>query len=180
MTTLETLLKGRLGGDARALTGAIEEIDGATRILFGDLGGLPRIVLGIEGDTVTVLHPSNITNQEDGMAEVKTREGEDTQQATRLDTGADAPLPNPAPASNAEATAITANAIGGANGVEGQGATGNAPTPSPVFIGKDDHSKAELLEIASKTPGAIFDENMTKAEIAQAINEKTGAIPPTE
>lgn len=56
---LEDLLKARVkagASDARALTAVIEAGRG-TRILFGAIGDLPRIILGVEGNKLSLIYP---------------------------------------------------------------------------------------------------------------------------
>ena len=66
MQTLEDILRERVGGDSRAATAVIQTrrsaedrgAPDAVRIVLGAVGGLGKIVLGIEGNDVKVLYPS--------------------------------------------------------------------------------------------------------------------------
>lgn len=57
MTTLQEMLKARFGGDQRAANAVIDVRGDQVRILFGTVGNNGRIILGVDGDTVSVLYP---------------------------------------------------------------------------------------------------------------------------
>lgn len=63
-TTLQTLLHARLTGDIRAANAVIDVVGGRVRILFGDVGDNPRIVLGVEDNAVKILYPTDLPNPE--------------------------------------------------------------------------------------------------------------------
>lgn len=68
--------------------------------------------------------------------------------------------------------ALVANPLVGSaqNNLNADGNGAAIDTNTSGVIDPDKHSKADLVELAKKTPGVVFDENDTKAKIADAIN----------
>lgn len=60
MKTLQEMLHARASGDNRAATGVVDVRAGRVRILFGDVGPHSRLTLGIEGNEVRILHPTDL------------------------------------------------------------------------------------------------------------------------
>lgn len=56
--SLQDLLKTRQSGDARALNAVIDIQGDRVRILLGAIGALPRVILGVEGDEITLISPA--------------------------------------------------------------------------------------------------------------------------
>jgi len=57
MSTLQSLLVARQA-DRRALTGVIDIQGNRTRIIFGAVGSIPRVVLAVQDNAVSVLTPA--------------------------------------------------------------------------------------------------------------------------
>lgn len=173
--TLQELLHARVGGDPRAHVAALETRAGAVRLLFGDVAGHHRVVLGIEGNHVRILYPTDMPQDipaggddealkkaneriaeleaEIAAAKDEQKQGQDGESAPG---GDNPPIKGEAPASTAPA------------------AEGEGTKPEAEPINPDDHKKDELIAIAEKTPGAEFTSDNTKAEIAAAINKARG------
>lgn len=151
MKTLQQLLAARVGGDLRAANAVVDVRGDKVRIILGAVGDHPRIVLGIEGDKIKTILPA----KSDGKAEKPKGDG-----GGSANEGAGG---GQGDAGGAE------GASGGTDAPEGEGSAQAAEKIDPNAYNKDD-----LIEIASKTPGAEIRPTDNKAAIAAAINKARG------
>lgn len=203
MQTLEDILRARTGGsDSRAATALIEARKEGLRIILGAVGGLGKIVIGVDGDDVSVLYPSAAADAaESGEGDATNvrrppdlAAGEYVDDRNPLKPGenpADAPARieaeglSPRQPETVSTTTGIASAIPAETGVAGDGAPAGASEvknpaeggegggDQPEAVDPDAFSKDDLIALAGKE-GAEIKSNDTKAEIAAAINAKRG------
>lgn len=168
MTKLADLLRGRLIADPRALIGALEISHDRILLNFGAIGELPRIVLGIEDNAVTVLAPEVEADApaqgDDFAAKLKAAEEEIVTLKGTIELLSKPPAEKTAVESPAPAAATAVAGDGG----EGTGGASGAPE-QPAVIDPKAHNLAALKAMAEKA-GVAVAADATKKQIADALN----------
>ncbi|MCR6673232.1 hypothetical protein [Devosia ginsengisoli] len=185
MKDLETMLRERLS-DSRACLAALDINADRVRIQFGAVGPLPKLMLAVKGNEISIRHPVD-------LAEAWQRE--DAAKRSRP-----SPL-DPAPEAQAEdadapiaAVLVDGRLFAGEGGreielpedffelvakalAEGKAQAEDAGGGDQQQIVPTDpnaHTKEALIALATATPGAEFKPSDTKAVIAAAIDKARG------
>lgn len=190
--TLQELLHARVGSDPRSHIAVVETAAGRVRILFGAVGSNPRVILGVEGNHVRILHPTDMPQDEPdvtakpigggpvqfelaGGQTVELRDGVFFDGDTALYLTTEPPEeadPEPAPTTEQATATGTANDTTEPAGSD-NGGSGDNPPPPPEAIDPKAHNRDALIKIALDEQ-AEHAPDATKAQIADAINAKRG------
>lgn len=171
--TLEDLMRARLA-EPRAMIGALSINANRILLTFGDVGENARVVLHIEGDDVNILHRPEAAEEDEDHEDDMLLGSNVLPSMVEIAPGMEVQLGAVVMRSHKESGLSVAdwNALAEDEREAKLAATVEAmkaeEAAKPVNPAK--HSKDELLAIAANTPNAVFEQSMTKAELADAIN----------